>query len=317
MKDIIEKCNDLIPSNAMAIHNILNNKGFDTYFVGGALRDFYLSEISNKKYKIKDWDMVTTARYEDMTHIFNKILRINENGRIVSKKGKTEILIPGIETTGVSINNQVFEVTPMHIKNGEDTRFIKDIYEDLTKRDFSMNTLVYSPKHGVISEFTNKLGQKVNAKEDIENGIIRCVGDANTLFRENRFAMIRAILFANRLEFEIEERTFEAIRDNVFEVNEINKGKMAIAFEKLIMGDITSKIEYIISTGLLEALCTSFNREYGYELISLLRKVKEDYCEYDYYKRLKFISNNFSNKDLVITLYKEFGVNKEILMRIN
>ena len=68
---------------------------------------------------------------------------------------------------------------------------------------------------------------------------------------------------------------------------------------------------------MLEAWCTSFNREYGYELISLLRKVKEDYCGYDYYKRLKFISNNFSNKDLIITLYKEFGVNKEILMRIN
>ena len=73
MKNVKGICSDIIPKNAMAIHNVLNNKGYDTYFVGGALRDYYINELLGSSFKIKDWDIVTTARYDVMQALFNCI----------------------------------------------------------------------------------------------------------------------------------------------------------------------------------------------------------------------------------------------------
>ena len=313
MDILIDSCRKLIPLNAMAIHNILNNKGFDTYFVGGALRDYYLSEFLGKKISIKDWDIVTAARYNDVKKFFNKALRINENGRIISKTGRTKILIPDIETTAVSINNQMFEVTPMHSKENNNVTFITDIYNDLRKRDFTINTIAYSPKLGTISSFLNDNGKEINATKDIENQLIKSTGNPKVLVEGNRYSMIRAILVANKLNFEIENDTFEAIRDNIFKVNEINKGKMSIAFEKLLMSKSIEKLEYMITTGLLSALCVDFDRNLQYSLIELLMKVKKEQNEYKYYDRLKYIYVNFPQKTILLNLLKEFGVKKDIL----
>lgn len=317
MEKIFSKCNELIPKNAIAIHNILNNKGFETYFVGGALRDFYLSEVNGKPYKIKDWDMVTTASHCDMQNIFNKILRINENGKVVSRKGKTELLIPQIQTTGVSINNQIFEVTPMHVKNGDDIRFINNIYDDLANRDFTMNALAYSPKNGLISEFKNRQGKIIRPIEDIEKGVIRAVNNPNKLFTENRYAMVRAILFAQRFGFEIDEETLGAIRDNIFGVNEINKGKMSKGFEKLITTNEANIFDIIEAVGFFEALVIGFNRKYLFEMKDIFVNVIEGRSSMGYFERLRFIYNNFSNKELIIELYRELGVNKDVLIKLN
>lgn len=315
MKNVKGICSDIIPKNAMAIHNVLNNKGYDTYFVGGALRDYYINELLGSSFKIKDWDIVTTARYDVMQALFNKILRLNENGRIVSKTGKTDLLIPKLETTGISINKQLFEVTPMNIFNGDEICFTNDITEDLSKRDFTINTIAYSPKLGLISNFKTSGGVYVDAIEDIKNKVIKSTYNADLAFKRNRFNMIRAIIFANKYGFAIEEDTLNAIKSNISSVNEINKGKLFIGFEKLIMCEFTNSIIYIKDTGLLNVLCDHWNDNYSDELINLLMRLNEldiNTCV----NRLEFLYDNFSNKELIIKLYKSLGVNKDIIYKI-
>lgn len=316
MIDIYGECKDIIPKNAVAIHNILNNKGFDTYFVGGALRDFYINVIRSQDNKIKDWDIVTTARHEDMKRLFNKILRINENGRIVSKVGKTELLIASLETTGISLNNQIFEVTPMNkIVDGE-VDFTLNIVEDLRKRDFTINTIAYSPKLGIITSFEDSEGNYIDSIRDIKEGIIRSTYEPDEAFRRNRFNMVRAIMFANRFDFKIEGNTFEALKNNIELVRDINKGKISIAFEKIILSKVSEKIKYLKTSGLLNSICEGWNDEYSDVFLDLIVNINRNYSELDYVSRLRHILNNFENKELILNLYKSFGVNKEYLFKI-
>lgn len=316
MNDFFKECEEFVPKNAMAIHNILNNKGYETYFVGGALRDYCIGKLNNDKCSIKDWDITTTARYNDLKDIFNKLLRVNENGKVVSKKGKVELLIPDIETTAVFINKSMFEVTPMNIKKDGNVSFTNNLLEDLSTRDFTINTIAYSPKRGAISNFKNTDGIYIDAVNDIDKKIIKTVSEPNLYIKENRFTIVRALLFANKLNFEIEHDTLEAIREHIFEVNYINKGKLSKSFERLILSKPTDKLEYIIYTGLLEALVLDFNKNLGKEFVNCLYKLSLKGDIDCYLARLKFIYDSFSNKELLVELYKEFGVNKNIISSV-
>lgn len=313
MNSFFDECESLIPKNAMAVHNILNNKGYNTYFVGGALRDYCISKIHNKDLKIKDWDITTTARYNEMSNMFNKILRVNEGGKVVSKKGKAEVLIPDIETTAIYIDRDIFEATPMNFKKGGDVIFTNNLVEDLSTRDFTMNAIAYSPKLGTVSNFKNVNGLYIDSVDDINNKIIKTIGDPNISLRENRFNILRGLFFANKLNFKIEDETLESIRYNIFDVNYINKGKLSILFERLIMSKATDKLEYIVYTGLLESLVLDFNEKLAKEFIYNLYDLSNENKEERYEDKLKYIYNGFSNKTLLIKLYREFGVNKNII----
>lgn len=317
MDNFFDECEKFIPKNAMAVHNILNNKGYNTYFVGGALRDYCISKLNNIDCKIKDWDITTTARHKDLMILFNKLLRLNENGRVVSRKGKAELLIADIETTGVCIDKSMFEVTPMNIKRNGNVLFTDSLIEDLSTRDFTINAMAYSPKLGVVSNFKTIDGVQIDSLNDLNEKLIKTVADPNISFKENRSNMMRGLLFSNRLNFEIEDDTLEAIRDNIFDVNYINKGKLSQMFERLILSEPTDKLEYLLYVGLFESLILNFNKKLSRELINNLYDMKNKDNLSDYVERLKFIYNSFSDKDLLLGLYREFGVNKNIISLIS
>lgn len=316
MNNVTNLCENIIPSNALAIHNILNNKGYDTYFVGGALRDYFINDLLEYNFKIKDWDIVTTARHEDMRLLFNKRLRVNERGKIVSKVAKTDLLIPRLETTGISINGYLFEVTPMSILRNDEVVFIKNIKEDLSRRDFTINTIVYSPKLGLITEFLSDKGFYINALEDIKNRIIRATDEADKCFKQNRYHIIRAIIFANKYDFKIEDKTLTALKENVKEVCEINKGKLAIGFEKLITSTFTEGIYYLKTTGVLKVLCENWTDSFSDELINILFELNKLNDIETYVDRLIYVYKKFSNKELLLSLFKSFGVNKDLIYKI-
>lgn len=315
MENLFDECSNHVPKNAMIVHNVLNNKGYDSYFVGGALRDYCIGKISGDKYSIKDWDMTTTARHEDLKNIFNKLLRVNDGSKVVSKKSKTELLIPDIETTAVFIDKSMFEVTPMNVKKEGTVHFTKSLIEDLSTRDFTINTIAYSPKIGTVHEFKSLDGVYINALEDIYKKTIRTVGEPNLYIKENRFSLMRALMFANRLNFKIEDDTLEAIREHIFDINYVNKGKLSKAFERFILCKPTDSLEYVVYVGLLEALVLDFNKKLSREFIDLLFDMSLKDIG-GYVDRLKFIYDSFSNKKLLAELYREFGLNKNIISSI-
>lgn len=316
MSNFFNDIDNFIPNNAKIIANVLKNKGYDSYFVGGALRDYANSKMKGEKFSLKDWDITTTARNIDLQNTFNKILRVTENGFVVNKKGRTELLIPDIETTAVFINNSMFEITPMNFKKDGEVVFTKDILKDLSNRDFTINAMAYSKFNGEVIDFKNSEGEHIKPLEDIEKGIIKCVNEPNSYIMQNRFTIMRAIYFANKLNFEIEENTLEAIRNNVFEVNYINKGKLSKIFERIIMLDTIDKIEYIRYINLFQALVLDFNDKYTKEFLNIMLDISVDGDKVSYIDRLRYIYNAFSNKDILIKLFQEFGVNKNIIYSI-
>lgn len=306
----IEEC---IPNDAMIIHNILNNKGFETYFVGGALRDLAINEIHGSSLKIKDWDLTTVARYEDMLKIFNKLLRVKERGKFVNKRGRVELLIPRLETTGISIGRKMFEITPMNrILNNENV-FTNVLSEDLSKRDFTMNAMAYNIKSGLISSFKNNNGEMINSMEDINNKLIRSTDEPKLAFSRNYYNMFRAVLFANRFGFDIEGETLDAIRELAEHVCDINKGKLSVGFETLIMCDNFDNIFYLMDSGIMNNVCSDWDDYLMSEMIELFQKMPIE--EKDYFNRLKFLYENFSDAEKIVEFFRIFGVNKNILLR--
>lgn len=314
IEDIIVSIERQIPVEAQIIYNVLNNKGCKVFFIGGALRDIVLNKFHDTNKKIKDWDIATTSRYELLDKSFNKMLKVSERGKIVSKVGRVELLIPSIETTAVSINRKRFEVTPLNAREKDNIIFTEDIYEDLCGRDFTINSMAYNKEIGLIYKYKNGEGKDIDCFEDILNKVIRCTSDPCLSIEKNYFIMLRAIRFAISLNFQIEENTFNAIKEKAPNVSLINKGKVSKEFEKIILCNDFSNIDYLFDSGVINALYSKWNNEYNKEMKELFLLLENE--EHNTFKRFKFLYDNFSNKSEIEEFLKAIGVKKDTLLRI-
>lgn len=300
MNDLQEKIYSKMPFEARVLYNILNNKGFKTYVVGGALRDLFIGDIHKEDVRISDWDFATFATAEEIKKLFNKSLRVkNDMGRIVNLIGSTELLIPSLGTTSVKIGRKRFEVTP-----------IKDdsIIQDLMKRDFTINSLAFSEDEFICSY--QLCGRNVDIIEDLTDRKLCFNINPFTYTEENPVAILRALRFANKYNLFIDEDTMGVLKYNAKLLRNINKGKLYMNFEKLIMLKNFYKAEYIIESNLFSSVYPFWNEEYTKELLELMKKSVDSN---DVKDRLKFVYSEFSNKDELVELYKSFGVKKDFI----
>ncbi|MBE6836801.1 MAG: HD domain-containing protein [Ruminococcus sp.] len=193
----------------------LEKAGFEAYAVGGCVRDSILMKNPN------DWDLCTNALPEEICEVF-KDFHVIETGL---KHG----------TVTVRIEHNSIEITTFRA-DGEyaDHRrptgvsFVKSLTEDLSRRDFTVNALAFSEGKGIIDLF--------DGKSDLENKIIRCVGDAKKRFEEDALRILRALRFSACLGFEIEEETSEAIFGKVHLLKEISGERIREELLKMLCG---------------------------------------------------------------------------------
>lgn len=175
--------------------NILIDAGFEAYVVGGAVRDALLHK------KINDYDIATNALPKNVIELFSeKSYKIDDCG---IKHG----------TVRVINNNVSFEITTFRKESSyKDNRhpdsviFTNDLKEDLIRRDFTINAMACSVDGDVIDIF--------NGIDDLNNSVIRSVGDPNIRFQEDALRMLRAIRFSSKLNFRIDEEIIKAIKNN-------------------------------------------------------------------------------------------------------
>ncbi len=232
-----------LDDNAKKIISILNENGFSAYAVGGCVRDA-LMQIAPK-----DIDITTSATPEQMEKVFD------DNGISYAETGLKHGTITAI------IHHTPYEVTTFR-KDGkysdsrhpEKVSFVTEIKDDLSRRDFTMNAVAYNDTDGYIDLF--------GGREDIENGIIRCVGEADQRFKEDALRIFRAIRFASVLGFSIEEKTKKAIFDNKDLLLNIANERIFSELVKLLLGDYAESVllEYreVIATVLPE-IAASFD----------------------------------------------------------
>tara|TARA_R110001592_G_scaffold7583_2_gene42266 strand:+ start:11459 stop:12769 length:1311 start_codon:yes stop_codon:yes gene_type:complete len=180
----------LISPSALKVMQRLHDHGFHAYLVGGGVRDILLNQ------QPKDFDISTNAHPEQVHALF-------KNSRLIGRRFKLVHILYGRETIEVATFRGQAEAHEE--KQSEHGMLLRDnvygtIEEDAVRRDFTINALYYSPKDFNVYDFVNSL-------DDIQNKLIRMIGDPETRYREDPVRMLRALRFAAKLNFNIEENT--------------------------------------------------------------------------------------------------------------
>lgn len=221
---MIKRCDKvLLPENAEKILNLLSKNGYKAYVVGGCVRDYILGKSGG------DIDITTSAKPMIIEQILtNEGIKVIETGL---KHG----------TVTAVIDSEQYEITTFR-KDGdyEDNRhpenvlFVDDVKEDLSRRDFTVNAMAYNHNDGIVDLFFGM--------DDIENKIIRAVGNPNKRFTEDALRIMRAIRFSSVLGFEIEENTKKAIFDNKELLKNVSVERLYVELIKLLLGDNVLKV---------------------------------------------------------------------------
>lgn len=217
----------VLPENVLKAINIIEKNGHEVYVVGGCVRDHLMNRTIN------DYDMTTSASTEELKEMFgefNLILAGEKHGTITPVIDGEPLEITTFRTDGEYSDG----------RHPEEVIFVKSFYEDSSRRDFTMNSIGYNPKTG-FKDFHGGIA-------DIENKIVRCVGDAENRFGEDALRIMRAVRFASQLGFSLDEKTKEAaikLRDNL---KMISKERVFTELKKLLMGDNAENVlnEYMI-----------------------------------------------------------------------
>ncbi len=214
-----------IPDNILEIYKKLHDASFEVYFVGGCVRNILL------KREVKDWDLTTNAKPEDLTKIFKESFYDNQFGtvgvpiKITGGKGIVEITTFRTEESS----------SPTH--KPDKVSWGKTIEEDLARRDFTINAIAlnlisFNKKNPDFEIVDPYVGQK-----DIENKIIKAVGDANKRFKEDALRLIRAIRIATELSFTIEKKTWEQIFADASLISNISNERIHDELLRILKSD--------------------------------------------------------------------------------
>lgn len=203
-----------IPKPVGEILDTLNGAGFEAYIVGGCVRDCILGRTP------KDWDITTQALPDQVKSLFGATADTGlEHGTVMVIKRGT-----GYEVTTFRIDGKYLDG-----RHPESVEFTPSLEEDLKRRDFTINAFAYSREKGVIDLF--------GGKEDLERGLIRCVGDPMERFDEDALRIMRAVRFGAQLGFKIEKKTRRAIRRSAKKLGNVSTERIRTEFEKTLLSD--------------------------------------------------------------------------------
>ncbi|MDC1319776.1 polynucleotide adenylyltransferase PcnB [Litorivicinus sp.] len=185
-----------LSAGSLRVIEILQKAGFQAYLVGGGIRDLLLEKHP------KDFDVATNARPNEIQSLFRKARIIGRRFQIVHVRMGPEI----IEVTtfrGSSENSH-------HRQANESGMLVRDnvfgsVEDDAIRRDFTMNALYYDPTTHEVLDF-------VGGYDDLEDNIIRVIGDPETRYREDPVRMLRAVRFVGKLGMSLAEETKEPIK---------------------------------------------------------------------------------------------------------
>jgi len=218
-----------IPTEIAKIYRKFRKAGFEVYLVGGCVRSLLL------KKEVKDWDMATNASPEEMLKLFPNSFYDNRFGTVgIPLKNKI---------TDTPEHPGVVEATTYRTEHGytdrrhpEKVSWGKTIEEDLSRRDFTINAIALKIKfqpHGLRHEIIDPFG----GQKDLENKIIKAVGDPRKRFKEDALRLMRAIRFATQLSFTIDEKTWKEIVNDAPLIKEISGERIRDELLKILASE--------------------------------------------------------------------------------
>ncbi len=194
-----------IPKEVLVLMDRLEEAGFECWAVGGCVRDHLMGIEPH------DYDCCTAAAPEEMQAVF----------------ADRQLVLAGLKhgTVGVVTENGVVEITTFRTEGGyadsrhpDWVRFVRELRQDLARRDFTVNAMAWSPRRGLSDPF--------GGQADLKNGILRAVGDPVQRFREDALRILRGLRFAARFGFAIEARTLEAMHSEIAGLDALAKERI-------------------------------------------------------------------------------------------
>ena len=245
---------EAISQSSRKVCEVLHSHGYEAYVVGGAVRDLLLG------LRPKDFDVATNAYPEEVHKVFRR-------SRLIGKRFKLVHVMFGEETVEVS----TFRARTAS-ETDEHGRVLRDnIYgtreDDAIRRDFTINALYYDPASETIVDYHNGL-------RDLQRKSVRIIGDARARYREDPLRMLRAVRFAAKAGFSIDERTRKPIRELAHLLGNVPPSRVYEEMQKLLLsGHAAAALRQLRSEGLhhglLPLLDVIFEQPMGERFIGL------------------------------------------------
>lgn len=210
-----------IPSYAKQVISKLEESGYEAYIVGGCVRDSLMGKAPS------DYDITTSATPGEMKEALSDF-KIIETG---ISHGTLTVMSAGnpLEITTFRCDGEYTD----H-RRPDSVTMTRNLSEDLSRRDFTVNAMAYSEKNGLIDLY--------GGEKDLNAGIIRCVGNPCRRFEEDALRIMRALRFAATLGFKIENETSLEIKNKAHLLSFVSAERISAEFCKLICGNNAAKI---------------------------------------------------------------------------
>ncbi len=226
-----------IPKKVEIIINTLEEAGFEAYAVGGCVRDALLGRTPN------DWDITTSAKPEQVKVLFHRTV---DTG---IAHGTVTVLLEkdGFEVTTYRVDGEYEDG-----RHPKEVTFTASLEEDLKRRDFTINAMAYNPKKGLVDLFE---GQK-----DLEDKVIRCVGDPLERFTEDALRIMRAVRFLAQLGFSLEENTRKALSVLAPNLKHVSAERIQVELVKLLVSPHPDYLRTAYEAGITKEFLPEFDR---------------------------------------------------------
>jgi poly(A) polymerase len=211
---------------AISIIQKLRQRGFQAYLVGGCVRDLLL------KREPADYDVATSATPAEVMEIFPDTYAVGAQFGVVlvpvpQEHQTSEAESPSPKSGAVEVATFRSDLGYSDGRRPDQVRFSQDPREDVARRDFTINGMMLDPVSGEVLDF-------VGARKDLEQKLIRTIGDPEQRFSEDKLRMLRAIRFAARFEYEIEPETLLAIRRLAQEIQIVSHERVRDELTKML-----------------------------------------------------------------------------------
>ena len=262
-----------VPHGAQSIVLGLRYANHEAYVVGGCVRDSLLGK------EPKDWDICTSATPNEMKHHFNRLgIQTIDTG-----------LKHGTITAKLN-NGELYEVTTFRVdgnysdnRHPDSVEYVDSIYRDLARRDFTINAMAYNSA-GLVDPF--------HGRDDLEKGIISCVGNPDDRFAEDALRILRALRFASTYNFRIDERTAESIHRNKDRLKSIAAERVQSELCKILCG--SSALQVLLDySDVMAVIIPELEPCIGFEQ-------NNRYHQYTVYEHIAHAVDNYKGNDLSV-----------------
>lgn len=216
-----------LPESVSYIIRKLEENGYEAFAVGGCVRDAILGR------EPEDWDITTSAKPMEIKAVFRRTV---DTG---IRHGTVTVMLDhvGYEVTTYRIDGEYEDK-----RHPKGVSFTTNLKKDLERRDFTINAMAYNERMGLVDEF--------GGVRDLQNKVIRCVGDAGQRFDEDALRMLRAVRFSGQLGFEIEEQTKRAIVQRAVHLQKISAERIRVEMTKLLVSPGAGQLRTAYETGM-------------------------------------------------------------------